>query len=165
MRIFHVYPAIAVVGLALSALAESPRPDFATWSETSGTVPPPFRTQISFVIPETGPALIEYCKGYQRTENSCAFEEVPITDAQKQSVIDALMQTDLIDRAAAEVADPPVGGGTTSGSVRVEGKTIDLPSFPVDADRPEVETVLSSIKALIPADALARVESRAQAPE
>jgi hypothetical protein len=149
----------------LGHLAAAEEPPFATYGANNGTVPPQYRWDIEMTIGQDGGAQIRYCRGYKVTSGSCAEDEFRLSEAELEDIRQALETSGLATTPAKELAEPPVGGSMSYGSVSFEGKVVRLPPHPEAADEARVESVISRIATAIPGDVIARLEQKAEVAE
>ncbi|MCX7888514.1 MAG: hypothetical protein N2422_02145 [Rhodobacteraceae bacterium] len=138
----------------------------ATYSQSSGSLPPAHAWQLDVTIAQGGTLALRFCRGY-RTEGPACHAATAVPDPGR---VDAILRA---ARASGLAADParrledaaiPVGGPTRQGTVRLDGAVLDLPAFPRPEDAPRVAAVLDAIAAAIPAALLAEAEAAARAP-
>ena len=137
----------------------------ASWTEDSGSLPPPFHWQVhvEFLADQSGNVI--WCKGYADGPPGCASTSFTITP-EDLARLKAAIKAGEFDRAPQQEDDVPVGGGSTSGVVVRGDQTqrVVLPAYPVKADQDRVAALIALMKEITPADALAKVEAQAESP-
>lgn len=151
-------PMLAVLGLAAGLLAGAPAARaqdpaaghvVATLGANNGTVPPPYHSHSSVILAGDGHVTVRVCQGYG--DDSCRVFEGQAAPGAVAAVLAAAEAAGLADTPPAANPHPPVGGGSTWGSVRLGDRTVTLPAFPAAADEVRVAAVLAAIRAAIPA--------------
>lgn len=147
---------LAMLGLFASPVAAEEV--VATLYTHNGTLPPPYHRSLSVLVTADGTVTLRACKGYD--DSGCRTLSGPAPEGAVAAILAAAGAAGLPGRPLAEDPMPPVGGGSTSGSVVIGGATLALPAFPVEADRERTAAVLAAISAAVPADLQARAEAR-----
>lgn len=137
------------------ALAQEP---LATLFTHNGTLPPPYHRSLRVLVTADGMVTLRACKGYD--DSDCAVLSGAAPQGAVAAILAAAEAAGLPGQPLAEDPMPPVGGGSTSGSVVVGGQTVALPAFPVEADRARTEAVLAAIRAAVPADLQTRAAAK-----
>lgn len=145
--------ALALLSLPVAAAAEV----LATLHSHNGTLPPPYRRDLSAEIDADGTVRLRACKGYG--EASCHSLTAQADPAAVAGILAAARAAGLPGRPVAEDPSPPVGGGAVSGSVVVDGTRAVLPPFPAFPDLTRNADVLAAILAALPQDAMAAVQA------
>jgi hypothetical protein len=130
----------------------------ATLYTHNGTVAPPYHRNLRVLITADGIVTLRACKGYG--DSDCSTFAGPAREGEVAAILAAAEAAGLPGRPLAEDPMPPVGGGSTSGSVVIRGQTVALPAFPIEGDQDRTQTVLSAIAAAIPSDVQVRAESK-----
>ena len=148
------------------AWAESPML-LATWSENSGSLPPPYAWNVSAQVFADRSVTVQYCKGYADTEPGCATVMTRADDVAMAELL-AVLKVNTVGLTVYPphaMDDPPVGGGSVHGSVTLGDVVIDLPAFPSAVDQARVTTILAAIRAVIPTAALQEAAAKAIGPK
>jgi hypothetical protein len=90
------------------------------------------------------------CRGYEDSDDGCRTFTGRAPAGAVEGIAAAASAADIAARPPGEDPMPPVGGGSTSGSVMIDGKRVILPPFPLAEDRARTEAVLAAIRAAVP---------------
>lgn len=137
---------LCLPGLALAEDA----PLLAEYWARSGSLPPQYAWSTSVTIRADGQLVLKHCKGYDSEGPACTLQTARVTEAALKAIAIAARAAGLSEKPAQEASEFPVGGGTVSGRVTLDGKAIDLPAFPEKADERRVVSVLTAISDAIP---------------
>ncbi len=156
---------LALALLAGPALAQDGAA-FALWGENSGSLPPEYAWDysVSFFADRRGE--VEYCKGYADASPGCAVTRFRLSKkafAAMQAALEPL-EADLAAKPAEAAIDFPVGGGSTGGVLRMNGREVKLLQFPAEADAPRVAAILDLLRANTPATAIRSAQAKARQP-
>jgi hypothetical protein len=165
---------LAALAIGAPAMAESP--DYlatwsdgivATWSEDSGSLPPEFAWKTDVMFEFDGWVTIRHCKGYAEEAPGC-WTVVGRLSAQSMMDLDSVLAAalpDLVANPPQAVSDPPVGGGSTRGSIGTRDTVIHLPAYPIEADAARVADLLEALKDATPPSWLEGAIARAKPAE
>lgn len=145
----RLFVALAMLVSPAAAPAQEAEVLATHWSR-SGTVAPPYAWSVTTVIRVDGQVSVTRCKGYDTEGPNCTTRTGKATLDRLEAIRTAVAASGLMATPAREATDFPVGGGTSGGTVRVDGATVVLPPFPAEADVARVADVLSAIVAAIP---------------
>lgn len=139
---------------------------FAVWGENSGSLPPEYAWDytVSFYADRRGE--VEYCKGYADEPPGCATARFRLSKsalAAMQAELEPL-EAALAASAVDEAVDIPIGGGSSSGRIRMNGRDLRLPAFPSEADAERVDAVMRVLRANTPNRAVRAAETKAKQP-
>jgi hypothetical protein len=165
-RIPLLFPLLAAALLLLGACAgdaaEGPPPaDFSLrydWRE--GSLPPPYHYEYTIALAAGGAGTMTMVPDYPG-EGVPVWEE-PFTLAPEEvdRLHDLMIAEGLLrERWRAEDA-PPVGGSYASLEVTRDGRTIEIPAFPVDGQRERAAAIFAAVEAIVPAEIRADLERR-----
>jgi hypothetical protein len=138
--------------LALLFAAPAGAEPLATLHSHNGSLPPPFHSSLTVTVELDGTLSLRTCQGYDTEGPACKVARGRAVEGGVEAIRAAVAAAGLAERPATEDPMPPIGGGVTSGSVVLDGRTIALPGFPVEADRARVGAVLAAIMAAVPSD-------------
>jgi hypothetical protein len=124
----------------------------ASLHSDNGTVAPPYRVDQAVEIAADGMVRLRVCKGYATDPSACSSLAGQARPEALAAIAEAARAAGIVVRPIAEDPMPPVGGGTVSGAVWIDGKAYPVPPFPVEADRTRAAAVLAAISAAVPAD-------------
>lgn len=148
----------------LAALLTLPGPAMAetdilaTLTAHSGSLPPAYAWSVAVTVSEKGWVTVTRCAGYETEGPACKTGEGAAVLGSVEGILRAAKASQLLERPASTIDPPPVGGGWTTGTVALEGRTIELIAQPVEDDEPRVNAVLGAIFAAVPDDLLPIVE-------
>lgn len=125
--------------------------ELATYWANSGSLPPEYAWDVTVTIQADGQLVLKHCKGYETEGPACKTRKAKVAPAQLDAIRTAAAEADLLATPARQTEDIPVGGGSSGGSVTINGEKRDLPAWPIEADAERVGNVLSFIYAAIPA--------------
>jgi hypothetical protein len=149
------------LSLAMVALLSGParaQDVVATLYTHNGTVAPPYHRSLRAIITADGMVALRACKGYD--DSACSTFTGAAPEGAVAAILGAAKAAGLPGQPLTEDPMPPVGGGSTSGSVVIGGQSVALPAFPVEGDRTRTEAVLSAIRQSIPSGVQARAEAK-----
>ena len=139
---------------------------FAVLGEDSGSLPPDYAWDytVSFTADRRG--VVRYCKGYADAAPGCATATFRLSQRRFADRQDALapLAADLAARPAVQDPDPPVGGGSVSGRVTLNGAELALWSHPLPDDAARVGAVIALVQENTPGEALFNPRSHAVQP-
>jgi hypothetical protein len=147
--------------LVLMALLSGPalaQDVVATLYTHNGSVAPPHHRNLRALITADGMVTLRACKGYG--DSDCRTLTGVAREGAVAAILAAAGAAGLPGRPLAEDPMPPIGGGSTSGSVVIGGQTLALPAFPAEGDRERTEAVLSAIRTAVPANLQSRAAAR-----
>lgn len=150
------------LGLAISPTAlwaEGAEP-FATYGVYSGTVAPEYAWSITLLIEADGSVTRSDCKGYETEGPACVVTSGQTTPEALEAIRAAVVQSGLIETPARPTEMPSIGGGSIQGAVVIDGQRAALISQPDESDKHRVQTVLTAIRAAIPAEMQAELDGQ-----
>lgn len=158
--------AILLFCLALAApLRAQDVTAFARWGSSSGALPPDHAWDYTVTFITDRRVTVEYCKGYAQEAPGCATVSRRLSQADYAALQEKLVPllAGLAEAPPQPDPNPPVGGGSSWGSVAVAGKDIALPGFPVDQDHVRVRAILTLLADYTPKGAIDAAQRRAKA--
>lgn len=123
---------------------------FATYWANSGSLPPEYAWDTTVTILENGQLTLKHCTGYETEGPACKTRKAKVTTDRMDAIRVAVTEADLVANPARQTEDVPVGGGSSGGSVIIDGEKLALPAWPVAEDAERVGKVLDAIYAAIP---------------
>jgi hypothetical protein len=155
-RIFYLllgFPAAAMLLAACGAdLSEGPPPlDFQLrydWRE--GSLPPPYHYEYSIVLNPNGSGMIAMVPDYPGPGVPVWEEPFSLTPNERDQLHDELISQGLVRERWREQSSPPVGGSFATLTVIRDGRTIELPAFPIEEQRAQAEAIFSAVEAIVP---------------
>ncbi len=139
---------LALVFLATPALADDAI--LATLNARSGSLPPEYAWSVSITIAADGLVTATRCKGYQTEGPACKSATATTTPNMLEGIRTAAKASGLATNPAKPLDPPMVGGGTISGTVVLDGKTIEMIAQPVPEDAERVNTLIDITGAAVP---------------
>lgn len=133
--------------LVASGAAAAP---LAVLSSNNGSLPPPYRVDVTLTLEADGTVTLATCKGYDETD--CETRTGRTTEAALRAVEAAARGSGCVASPLRDEPSPPVGGGFVHGAVVVDGVACALPAFVLSADEPRKSAVIAAIRAAVPAD-------------
>ncbi|MCU0826700.1 MAG: hypothetical protein MUE52_04695 [Tabrizicola sp.] len=152
----HLLLTALLLTLALPARAEEAV--LATLSAHSGSLPPPYAWSLEVTVTWDGSVTVTRCAGYETEGPACKTGTGAAVTGTVEAILLAAKASQLLERPASAIEPPLVGGGWTTGTVALEGGTIELIAQPVEDDEPRVNAVLGAIFGAVPDDLLPIVE-------
>lgn len=149
---------MAMIALMFATAPAAAEDLVATLYSHNGSLPPPYHRSLRVEIGVGGTVMLRACKGYGDSDAACRAVTGQAAPGAVDAILAAAAAAGLPGQTLADDPMPPVGGGATSGSVHIGGQVAALPAFPVEADRPRAEAVLSAIRAAIPTGAMKRAD-------
>jgi hypothetical protein len=140
----------AALALLLATAAAAETAPLATYHVHNGSLPPPYHRSTEIVIGTDGAVRLRACRGYG--DEDCTLLTGQAAAGALDRILAEVRAQDLIARPARVDPQPRVGGGAESGTVSVDGTTVDLPGQPLAADAARVAAVLAAIVAAVPPD-------------
>lgn len=127
---------------------------FATYWANSGSLPPEYAWSVDVAITDSGAVTVKRCTGYETEGPACTTGTGTASAAQLEAIRQAVTDSGLLTSPAREAPpeEIPIGGGSTGGSVTMDGQTVTLMPFPHAEDIDRVHAVLTAIAAAIPQD-------------
>lgn len=122
----------------------------ATLTANSGSLPPPYAWNVEVTVSSEGRVTVTRCTGYETEGPACKTGEGAAVPGSLEAIRQSAEASGLADRPATAIDPPMVGGGWTSGTVRLGDRSIALIAQPIPADEDRVATVLAVIGAAIP---------------
>jgi hypothetical protein len=122
----------------------------AEYWASSGSLPPEYVWSVRVSIRVDGRVILMQCKGYETDGPACKKLKGKTAVDRLDAIRAAVAASGLVETPAREADEIPVGGGSSGGSVNVDGAKVDLPAFPAESDAPRVGAVLAAITAAIP---------------
>jgi hypothetical protein len=143
---------IALFALALGTPAWA-QDTLATYHADNCCLPPEYAYEVNVTILQDGNLTLTRCEGYATEGPDCQTRRAQVPADALQAIRAAALASGLAERPASDAPaeEIPIGGGSVSGSVVLDGATIPLPAFPVARDADRVRPVLEAIRAAIPA--------------
>jgi hypothetical protein len=129
---------------ATAALADP----LAVLNSNNGTVAPPYRIDVTVIVEADLRVTVTACKGYD--EANCEVSTGLTTGAAIAAIEAAARAAGCPGNPLAEQENPPVGGGFSSGAVRVGGVSCTLPAFAIPADEGRKQSIIAAINAAVP---------------
>lgn len=146
--------ALLAAFLMLPGTAAMAEPEIlAILTANSGSLPPPYAWNVEVTVTTQGHVTVTRCTGYETEGPACKTAEGAAVPGSLDAIRQAAEASGLADRPATALDPPIVGGGWTSGTVRLGDRSIALIAQPTPADEARVTSVLAVIGAAIP-DAL-----------
>ena len=145
-------PLMLALALPCGALWAEDAPVLAEYRARSGSLPPEYAWSLDITIRLDGALLLKHCKGYASDGPACSEHQATVEPAKIKAIETAVVASRLAKRPARSVEMPPVGGGTTAGTVYHGGVEIALPAFPAKRDVARVGKVLDAMADAVPDD-------------
>ena len=142
--------AALLLTLATPSFAGDP-PILAEYRTDSGSLPPEYAWEASVTLYENGILFLKRCTGYETEGPACKTRRAKVGEAALEAIRAAALASTLREEPAHPPEDLAVGGGAVHGAVWLKGTRIDLPSQVREQDAGRVASVLSAIRAAIPA--------------
>ncbi|MFM7335761.1 MAG: hypothetical protein ACKO1H_15375 [Tabrizicola sp.] len=143
---------LALVLLTATAPNAEEAPVLAKINATSGSLPPPYAWSVVISIGTDGLVSVTRCKGYETEGPACKTGTATTTPEALEAIRLGARASGLATRPARSLDPPMVGGGSISGTVHVDGQTIDLVAQPVPEDVNRVTTLIELIGGVVPAE-------------
>lgn len=125
-------------------------PVLAEYWANSGSLPPEYAWSTEVTIRADGKLLLKHCKGYETEGPACTTRKARVEPAKLDAIVTTARASGLLESPALEAKDPPIGGGTVTGRVTLDGTAVNLPAVPIKADEERVADVLIAISQAIP---------------
>lgn len=140
-------------GLVLALAPAWAEDTLASYHARSGSLPPEYAWSIEATISPAGQVSVTRCTGYETSGPACTTRTGTADAARIAALHQAVRDSGLLDKPAKKApADAiPIGGGSTGGSITLDGQTVLLPDFPQAGHADRVARVLAAITAAIPA--------------
>jgi hypothetical protein len=144
-------PALAALLTLVPTLAAADQ-TLATYYASSGSLPPEYAWSVDVTITDTGKVTLKHCKGYETEGPACTTRTGKANAAQIEAIRIAVAESGLLETPAQEAPpeEIPIGGGSSGGSVTIDGQTVTLMAFPRSEDANRVGKVRAVIYAAIP---------------
>jgi hypothetical protein len=142
--------------LALTLALASPawgQDVLATYHTDNCCLPPEYAMEVNVTIRQDGALTLVRCDSYTNEGEGCQTRHARLTEGAVQAIRAAALASGLAKDPATPAPDDqiPIGGGSTSGLVVLDGVDIPLLAFPVAEDAERVGAVLTAIRTAIPA--------------
>ena len=141
----------------------SPPDDFLVvyqWRE--GSLPPPHHYEYSVEIHRDGVGVVTMMPDYEFNAPPKWTESVALEPEAIDRLYAALMSAHLASTNWKEDPRPPVGGGSGSLSVTLDGRNIEVPSFVSSGQRKDQESLAEAVRAAVPGALWEKLESMRQ---
>jgi hypothetical protein len=148
-------------GAVAPAVAADP---VAIYAERSGSVAPPYAWNWVAQILADGGVSVTYCRGYATEPPGCATAEGAAVTGALDGIAAASASAGLPESPMREAEEVPVGGGSSSGAVWIQGQRFDIPAFPAEADAQRAASLLAAILSAVPPDLLEKAKRAALQP-
>ncbi|WP_146038114.1 hypothetical protein [Tabrizicola aquatica] len=123
----------------------------AEYWTNNGSLPPEYAWETSVSILADGKLTLTHCTGYETEGPACKTRRATVPTEALAAIITAAEASGLADKPAQETETPMVGGSLSGGRVLLEQGEVTLLSQPAEADAARVGSVLTAIRAAIPA--------------
>lgn len=131
---------------------EGPPPgDFSLrydWRE--GSLPPPYHYEYTITLAADGSGLMTMIPDYPGPDVPVWEEPFSLAPEEVDQLHDRLVREGLVRERWTESSDLLVGGASADLVVTVEGRTIEVPSFPVEAQAERAAAIFAAIEAIVP---------------
>lgn len=131
------------------------------WRE--GSLPPPYHYEYTITLAADGSAAIVMVPAYPGPGVPSWEEPFTVPSAEVERLYRLMQAQGLLSERWRELDLPPVGGSSASMEVTADGRTVQLPSFPVDGQRERIEAIYAVVEGLVPAAIRADLEQRREA--
>ncbi len=146
--------------LALAAIFLGAAPTVAeplAWLRSdNGALPPPYRRDLLLTIEADLSVRLRACRGYD--EATCEDIAGRTTPEALAAITAVALDLELSGKPLAEEENPPVGGGSASGELRLDGVAIPLPAHVVPEDSLRKSAIVAVLRAAVPAALTAEAE-------
>jgi hypothetical protein len=147
----HLPLAALAVALATPVWAEEAAL-LASYNTNNCCLPPEYAVSVDVTILTDGSLTLTRCTEYATEGPGCVTRRAKVGPEVLEAIRAAALASGLAEDPADEDPDPPMGGGSTSGTVVLEGVEILLLGFPKYPDTERVKPVLQAIRAAVPTD-------------
>lgn len=170
-RIIASYAALLAAALLLAACAAGP-PDEAVpddfrlrydWRE--GSLPPPYHYEYTITLGADGAGLISMVPDYPAPAVPVWEEPFRVPPAEVERLYRLISEQGALTERWRALDMPPVGGSSASMELTAGGRSVQIPSFPVDGQRERAEAIYAAVEALVPAATRADLDQRRAAYE
>ena len=155
----------AFIAFCGPALAEEPA-TLAIWREDSGSLPPAYAWDTKVMFFADRSITVRHCKGYADEAPGC-YSVGAMLSPEEFALLELALDRQARVLAAirpGEDTDPPIGGGSRSGTLFFNGKPIALPAFPSAKDAKAVNAALDILVAATPTEVLEEAIAKAIGP-
>lgn len=142
--------AALLLTLAPAAHAEEAHVLAEYWTN-NGSLPPEYAWETSVTILADGKLTLTHCTGYETEGPACKTRRAKVSAEALAAITAAAEASGLAAKPAQETDVPIVGGGLSGGRVLLDGGEVTLLSQPAEGDAARVGSVLTAIRAAIPA--------------
>ena len=155
-RVLLLTPLLTAAVLLVAACAadtvEGPPPaDFRLrydWRE--GSLPPPYHYEYTITLAADGSGLISMTPDYPGEGVPVWEEPFSLSPAELDRLHDLMVEQGLLRERWRAEDSPPVGGSYAWLEVTRDGRTIEVPPFPVDGQRERATTIFTAVEASVP---------------
>lgn len=140
---------LAVI-LAFTLPAQAEDALLATLEVRSGTVAPAHAWSVSISMTTDGLVTVRRCSGYETDGPACMTVTSSAAPEKLKAISSAARISGLATRPAKPLDPPMVGGGSISGTVILDGKTIEMIAQPDPEDAERVNTLIDIVRGAIP---------------
>lgn len=141
-------PLVLLLALALPVQADDAV--LATLYADSGSLPPQHAWSVSITIAPDGLVTVKRCKGYETDGPACKTGSATTTPEALDAIHSAAKASGLATHPAKPLDPPMVGGGSISGTVLLDGQTIEMIAQPVPEDAERVNTLIDIVGSAVP---------------
>jgi hypothetical protein len=149
-------PLLAIALLLLAACgadaAEGPPPaDFSLrydWRE--GSLPPPYHYEYTITLAADGSGLMALTPDYPGEGVPVWEEPFSVPPDEVDRLHDLMVEQGLLRERWRAEDSPPVGGSYAWLEVARDGRTIQIPPFPVAGQRERAATIFAAVEAAVP---------------
>ncbi|HMQ31645.1 MAG TPA: hypothetical protein PKD53_13025 [Chloroflexaceae bacterium] len=166
--------AILVAWSAVSLLAGcwaqppgGPAPDDLqlTYRWREGSLPPPYHYSYSITLAADGAGEVTMVPDYPGEGVPVWTEPFSVDRAALDGMYATMVENGLLSERWRAESDPPIGGSSEDLAAAAGGRTVEIPSFVVQAQRERAEAIYAALREVVPAAIFADLEARRAAYE
>ena len=137
--------ALATSGLTKEAAV------LARYKTNNCCLSPEYATDVTITIRADGKLTLKLCEGYATDSPGCINRRAKVSESVLEAIRAAATASGPAEGPTVKTPDFPVGGGSASGSVFLDGTEIELLAFPGYPDSERVQPVSEAIRKAVPA--------------
>jgi hypothetical protein len=152
IRLAPLLLAVLLLAACAGGAADGPPPaDFSLrydWRE--GSLPPPYHYEYTITLAADGSGLMTMTPDYPGEGVPVWEEPFSVSPDELDRLHDLLIEQGLLRERWRAEDDPPVGGSYAWLEVTRDGRTIEIPPFPIDGQRERAATIFAAVEAAVP---------------
>ncbi|MFV9507170.1 MAG: hypothetical protein AB4911_21680 [Oscillochloridaceae bacterium umkhey_bin13] len=141
---------ILLAGCGSSASQGAPNDLLITYQWRDGTVPPPYHYQYTIQIQADGQGTIVMIPGYSADDAPTWTEPFTLSQAELDQLYATMVAQGLHREPWRSEELPPIGGSSANLTVVANGRTTEIPSFPIERQQAQAQAIMDAVRNSVP---------------